>query len=107
LQERAVPPADVTVGSKWGYTYTADWRVDAEVHEVKDHSATVLKHQWRESCGHLGEYLRVCQIHSATFESGVLDDQEVLDELASLKCAGNRHRPDLKRGEPGRGSAPG
>src|SRR5687767_873026 len=27
---------DVVVGSKWGYTYTAGWRVDADVHEVKD-----------------------------------------------------------------------
>src|SRR2546430_6076665 len=28
---------DVVVGSKWGYTYTAGWRADADVHEVKDH----------------------------------------------------------------------
>ena len=88
LEERAIPPAAVTVGSKWGYTYTADWRVDAEVHEVKEHSAAVLERQWRESSGHLGEYLKVYQIHSATFESGVLDNQEVLDELARLKRGG-------------------
>jgi aryl-alcohol dehydrogenase-like predicted oxidoreductase len=88
LEERAVPPAAVTVGSKWGYTYTADWRVDAEVHEVKEHSAAVLERQWRESSGHLGEYLKIYQIHSATFESGVLDNPEVLDELARLKRAG-------------------
>ncbi|MEC9482583.1 MAG: aldo/keto reductase, partial [Halomonas sp.] len=33
-------PADErpTVGSKWGYTYTAGWQVDAEVHEAKEHS---------------------------------------------------------------------
>lgn len=88
LKERAIPPAAIAVGSKWGYTYTADWRVDAEVHEVKEHSAAVLKRQWRESSGRLGEYLRVYQIHSATFESGVLDNQEVLDELARLKSEG-------------------
>ena len=88
LEERAIPPAAVTVGSKWGYTYTADWRVDAEIHEVKDHSAAVLERQWRESSGLLGEYLRLYQIHSATFESGVLDNQEVLDELSRLKRAG-------------------
>ena len=23
---------------QWGYTYTAGWKVDAEKHEVKDHS---------------------------------------------------------------------
>jgi aryl-alcohol dehydrogenase-like predicted oxidoreductase len=88
LEERAIPPAVVTVGSKWGYTYTADWRVDAEVHEVKEHSAAVLERQWRESSGHLGGYLKVYQIHSATFESGVLDNQEVLDALARLKRGG-------------------
>ncbi|MFW6021391.1 MAG: aldo/keto reductase, partial [Guyparkeria sp.] len=31
-----------TVGSKWGYTYTAGWRVEADVHEVKEHSREVL-----------------------------------------------------------------
>jgi aryl-alcohol dehydrogenase-like predicted oxidoreductase len=81
-------PGRHTVGSKWGYSYTADWRVDAEVHEVKEHSAAVLERQWRESTGHLGGYLKIYQIHSATFESGVLDNQEVLDKLARLKRAG-------------------
>ena len=36
LHGRSLGPSDVTVGSKWGYTYTAGWRVDAPVHEVKD-----------------------------------------------------------------------
>jgi aryl-alcohol dehydrogenase-like predicted oxidoreductase len=66
LEERAIPPAAVTVGSKWGYTYTADWRIDAEIHEIKEHSAAVLERQWRESSCHLREYLKVYQIHSAT-----------------------------------------
>lgn len=30
---------DVVVGSKWGYTYTADWSTEAERHEVKDHAS--------------------------------------------------------------------
>jgi len=59
LDSRGIAPGDVTVGSKWGYTYTADWRADAEVHEVKEHSAAVLERQWRESSGHLGGYLNV------------------------------------------------
>ena len=33
LRERA--PADVTVGSKWGYVYTAGWEVEADPPEVK------------------------------------------------------------------------
>jgi hypothetical protein len=35
----------------------------------------------------LGECLNICQIQSATFDSGVLGNQEVLDELARLKRA--------------------
>src|SRR5206468_277983 len=29
LGERAVAPGTFTIGSKWGYRYTAGWRVDA------------------------------------------------------------------------------
>src|ERR1700722_11556347 len=36
LAARGLGRADLTVGSKWGYTYTAGWRIDAEVNEVKD-----------------------------------------------------------------------
>jgi aryl-alcohol dehydrogenase-like predicted oxidoreductase len=30
LARRGVAPGDALVSSKWGYTYTADWQVDAE-----------------------------------------------------------------------------
>jgi len=76
---------DVVVGSKWGYRYTADWRVDADVHEVKDHSLDTLRRQLGESRAILGERLRLYQIHSATLESGVLDDRAVLEELHRLR----------------------
>src|SRR5205085_255121 len=75
-------------GSKWGYTYTADWRVDADVHEVKDLSLATLRRQIAESRGLLGAHLRLYQIHSATLESGVFDDRELLDELAGLRESG-------------------
>src|SRR5580700_8770199 len=39
LERRGLGPGEVGVGSKWGYTYTANWRVDAPVNEVKDLSA--------------------------------------------------------------------
>jgi aryl-alcohol dehydrogenase-like predicted oxidoreductase len=81
-------PGDVTVGSKWGYTYTADWRVDAEQHEVKDLSVETLRRQYAESRALLGDRLALYQIHSATVESGVLDDTAVLEELASLRASG-------------------
>jgi aryl-alcohol dehydrogenase-like predicted oxidoreductase len=88
LERRGLGPDDVTVGSKWGYTYTAHWRVDADVHEVKDLSDATLRRQLAESRELLGRNLRLYQIHSATLESGVLDDAEVLEELARLRASG-------------------
>jgi aryl-alcohol dehydrogenase-like predicted oxidoreductase len=87
LEQRALPPGAVTVGSKWGYTYTAGWRVDAEQHEVKDLSVTTLRRQVAESRDLLGPHLRLYQIHSATLESGVLDDRAVLEELRETGLA--------------------
>jgi aryl-alcohol dehydrogenase-like predicted oxidoreductase len=83
LAHRGLGPDDVTVGSKWGYTYTADWRVNAPVPEVKDLSIATLRRQYPESRQLLGANLRLYEIHSATLDAGVLEDLEVLDELAS------------------------
>ena len=79
-----------TVGSKWGYTYTADWQVQADTHEVKEHSLEVLTRQWAESREQLGAHLKLYQIHSATLESGVLENTAVLKELEHLKNKGVR-----------------
>lgn len=88
IASRDIAPSEITVGSKWGYRYTAGWQTQAEVHEVKDHSAGALREQWAESRRQLGPYLKLYQIHSATLESGVLDDGAVLDELARLRDSG-------------------
>lgn len=88
IAKRGLAPADLTVGSKWGYTYTADWQVDADVHEVKEHSLAVLQRQIKESREWLGEHLRLYQIHSATLSSGVLENKDVLAELTRLKQEG-------------------
>ncbi|HXN58296.1 MAG TPA: aldo/keto reductase [Candidatus Angelobacter sp.] len=88
LRQRGLQPKSVTVGSKWGYTYVGDWRVDARVHEVKDHSLAALRRQIDESRELLGEFLDLYQIHSATLESGVLDDGAVLAELNKLRADG-------------------
>lgn len=85
LGARKIDPESVMIGSKWGYTYTADWQIHAEKHEVKEHSFEVLEHQWKETQGFLGDQLDLYQIHSATLESGVLENQPVLSELTRLK----------------------
>ncbi|MFZ0385386.1 MAG: aldo/keto reductase [Solirubrobacteraceae bacterium] len=90
LAARGLGRADVTVGSKWGYTYTAGWRIDAEVNEVKDLSIETLRRQEGESHVLLGDALVLYQIHSATIESGVLEDVAVLNELARLRASGLR-----------------
>ena len=91
LKTRDIQVADVTVGSKWGYTYTADWQVklpEGEKHEVKEHTLPVLLRQVQESRGLLGTHLDLYQIHSATLDSGVLENQAVLTELARLRDGG-------------------
>jgi aryl-alcohol dehydrogenase-like predicted oxidoreductase len=88
LKSRAISTESVTVGSKWGYTYTANWNIEAQAHEVKEHSLATLERQWPESRALLNGYLKLYQIHSATKESGVLENQDVLQKLAQLKSEG-------------------
>jgi aryl-alcohol dehydrogenase-like predicted oxidoreductase len=90
LHSRPIAPDSVTVGSKWGYTYTANWRVQAEKHEVKEHSVAVLQQQIGQSRKELGEFLDLYKIHSATLDSGVLENAAVLTQLAELKAEGLR-----------------
>jgi aryl-alcohol dehydrogenase-like predicted oxidoreductase len=74
----------IEVATKWGYTYTANFDANATVHEVKEHSLAKLNEQWGYS-KQLLPYLKVYQIHSATLETGVLENKEVLEQLAFLK----------------------
>src|SRR6201991_3232290 len=50
---------DVVVGSKWGYRYVGGWRLDAPVHEVKDHSLAAFTEQLAETGALLGSRLDV------------------------------------------------
>ena len=86
LGSGGIEPGPVAIGSKWGYTYTADWKVEADRHEVKDHSLATLRRQVLETREILGSHVDLYQIHSATLESGVLDDRAVLGELARLRA---------------------
>jgi aryl-alcohol dehydrogenase-like predicted oxidoreductase len=88
LSSRGLRKDELTIGSKWGYTYTADWQVDADPPEVKDLSADALRRQLDESRSLLGPWLSIYQIHSATLDSGVLEDEAVRAELADLRATG-------------------
>jgi aryl-alcohol dehydrogenase-like predicted oxidoreductase len=81
-------PEGVVVGSKWGYTYTAGWAVDADEHEVKDHSLATFARQRAETAALLGDALDLFLVHSATLDSGVLDDDAVLEALGALAGEG-------------------
>lgn len=78
------------VGSKWGYTYVADWQADADTHEVKSHDLATVQRQWPETLAALGRQPDLYLIHSATLETGVLDNPEVLRYLAELAAGGVR-----------------
>ncbi|MFF6961626.1 aldo/keto reductase [Streptomyces sp. NPDC008317] len=78
----------VMVGSKWGYTYTADWRVDAETHEVKDHSVGVYDRQLAETRGLFGDRLDLYQVHSVTPDSPALTDPVLHRRLVALADQG-------------------
>jgi len=76
---------DVFVSTKWGYTYVANWKVGFKgKHEIKEHSLARLNEQWEVSKAFL-PHLNIYQIHSATLESGVLENRDVLSRLAELK----------------------
>ena len=81
---------DVEIGSKWGYRYVGDWRMDADAHEVKDHSAAAFRAQWAETSALLGDRVAVYHVHSATLDTGVLDDAELHGALARLRDGGVR-----------------
>lgn len=88
LRGRGIPEHEVFVGSKWGYTYTANWQVQAQQHEVKQHSLSQLDKQREESNLLLGGFLKLYQIHSVDLETGVLENRLVLDRLHTLKMHG-------------------
>ena len=64
------------------------WLLDAPVHEVKDLSIDTLHRQVAESRALLGGRLQLYQIHSATLESKVLENADVLNELERLRSTG-------------------
>ena len=73
---------DVTVSSKWGYAYVGEWRVDADVHEVKEHTLARYQSQLAETRALLGDRLRLYQVHSLTADSPLFGDAALRRALA-------------------------
>ena len=78
----------VEVSSKWGYAYVGDWRLDADVHEVKEHSAARFAGQWAETLALLGDRVGLYQVHSLTVDSPLFTDEPLLEALAELSANG-------------------
>lgn len=81
---------DVVVSSKWGYDYVGEWRVDAEVHEVKEHSLSRFRAQWEKTRSLLGDVVSLYQVHSLTPDSPLFTDRALLEALAELADTGVR-----------------
>lgn len=84
------PHKDVCVSSKWGCTCVADWKVElplGQPHKVKHHSSGNLQKRLRETFKCIGDCFNLHQIHSATSDSGVLEN-DIHDALAN--CQGNK-----------------
>jgi aryl-alcohol dehydrogenase-like predicted oxidoreductase len=86
LDDRSHP--DVIVGSKWGYRYTGDWRIDAPRQEVKEHSLAAFESQLAQTRAALGSALALYQVHSLTEDSGALGDRALLAAMAQLRSDG-------------------
>ncbi|KAL7448647.1 hypothetical protein ACHAWC_000801 [Mediolabrus comicus] len=81
-EEKLIPWLDCA--RSYEYTYVADWNVelgDGEPHEVKDHSLANFLKQVQETSEHIGDYVKLYQVHSATFDSGILTNKDVHEAL--------------------------
>lgn len=81
---RTTKDPSIVVSTKWGYSYVANFNPNATVHEIKEHSLNKLNEQWQFSQGLL-PYLKLYQIHSATLNTGVLENEGILNRLYDLK----------------------
>ena len=76
---------DITISTKWGYTYVANWELGFHgKHEIKEHSLSKLNEQWVVSKELLPQ-LSIYQVHSATLESGIITNKAIHERLFQLK----------------------
>ena len=90
LAEHPERRVELTMESKWGYEYVGGWRMDAEVHERKEHSPQMFERQWPETLVALGTVPDLYLIHSLTPDSPALGDVALLDRLRALAATGVR-----------------
>ena len=76
--------AELTIESKWGYAYVGEWRMDADVHERKEHTLAMFERQWPETLAALGGPPDLYLVHSLTPDSPALSDGPLLDALREL-----------------------
>lgn len=88
IKSRGIDHNSMTISSKWGYTYTGNWQIQAPHHEVKMHTMELFERQWPETKALLGQSLDIYQLHSATLDTGVLDNLEIMNAIAKLKDQG-------------------
>jgi aryl-alcohol dehydrogenase-like predicted oxidoreductase len=81
---------ELVIGSKWGYAYTGGWRMDAAVHERKDHGLATFETQWPETLQALRTRPDLYLVHSVTPDSPALGDAALLDALRRLAESGVR-----------------
>jgi aryl-alcohol dehydrogenase-like predicted oxidoreductase len=86
LSAREIEPGQVSVSSKWGYTYVGDWRLDADCHEVKSHDLPTFGRQWPATRKILWSHLDLYQVHSLTVDAPVFEDEALLDALLTLEA---------------------
>ncbi|WP_448002800.1 aldo/keto reductase [Agromyces bauzanensis] len=103
LAARPERRTELTIESKWGYAYVGGWRMDAEVHERKEHTLAMLQRQWPETLAALGGPPDVYLVHSLTPDSPALADRALLDRLRELAASGVR--VGVSTSGPGQGEA--
>lgn len=103
LAEHPERRPELTIESKWGYEYVGGWRIDADVHERKEHSLAMLERQWPETLAALGGAPDLYLVHSLTPDSPALADAALLDRLRELAASGVR--VGVSTSGPGQGDA--
>jgi aryl-alcohol dehydrogenase-like predicted oxidoreductase len=79
---------DITISSKWGYAYVGDWRTDADVHEIKEHTLPRYRGQLAETRALLGGWIKLYQVHSLTTDSPLFGDAVLRRALAATAAEG-------------------